>query len=119
MDQKIGTRERWMGLVKAHQASGLKVEEFCRVRKIYSTSFYGWRKRLGMIMQPDDPAVSTPKNDGKSGVSGNSTKGFIRIIPPVTVSRAICIETANGYKIDTGYAGEDGLKNVLRILQAL
>jgi len=119
MGQKIGIQERWLGLVRAHQASGLKVEEFCRREKIYSTSFYGWRKRLGMAKGSDGSTVSTPKSEGKRGVSRNSTKGFIRLMPPAAESRAIRIETANGYKVDTGYVGEDGLKNVLRVLQAL
>ena len=119
MDQKIRTRERWVGLVQAHQASGLKVEEFCRMKKIYSTSFYGWRKRLGMAKGSSGPTVSALKSDGKSGVSGNLTKGFMRLTPPAAELRAIRIETANGYKVDIGYAGKDGLENVLRVLQAL
>jgi len=119
MGQKIGIQERWQGLVRAHQASGLKVEEFCRREKIYSTSFYGWRKRLGMAKVTDGSAVSTPKSEDKSSVSGSPTKGFMRLMPPATGSGIIRIETANGYKVDTGYVGEDGLKNVLRVLQAL
>ena len=117
MNQRISSNERWMRLVRAHQASGLKVEEFCRREKIYSTSFYGWRKRLGMAKGSSVPAVSAPKRS--DGMSGVLTKGFMRLIPPAAKLRAIRIETANGYTVDTGCIGEDGLKYVLRVLLAL
>lgn len=36
----------WRGLIEEHSRSGLSVLEFCKERKIASTSFYQWRAKL-------------------------------------------------------------------------
>ncbi len=47
----------WQGLIEEHSRSGLSVLEFCKERKIASTSFYQWRTKL---QQEAEPLASPP-----------------------------------------------------------
>jgi hypothetical protein len=99
--------------VGAQEKSGLSVKEFCLAENLCRTSFYAIRKRLGMSKgsMATLPAL-------KEGKTERVTKGFLRLTPP-TAKEAICIETPNGYKVNAGYFGEDGLKSLLQVLRAL
>ena len=106
------TEDRWREAVSAQKASGSGPGEYCRKERICLTSFYAWRKRLGMSKWP------------AAGVK--LSKGFMRLMPPaplvaepVAAMAAIRIETPNGYQVDAGYEGEDGLKSVLNVLRCL
>ena len=98
--------DRWREVVLAQKASGLEPVEYCRKEELCRTSFYAWRKRLGLIQDP------------RAGVK--LSKGFIRLMAPVSAMAAgIRIETPNGYRVEAGHAGEDGLKSVLEVLKCL
>lgn len=43
---RVARARYWQGLVEEHSRSGLSVVEFCREKKIASTSFYQWRTKL-------------------------------------------------------------------------
>lgn len=47
----------WQGLIEEHSRSGLSVLEFCKERKIASTSFYQWRTKLQQEAEPAASAV--------------------------------------------------------------
>ena len=106
MGHRISTEQRWRELVMAQQSSGTPPVKYCREENICRTSFYAWRKRLGMANAPAAPAVSV-------------SKGFMRLRPPTTEVRGIRIETPNGYCVQTWPMGEDGLRNVLEMLRGL
>lgn len=118
MNAKIKSKERWIELIQAHKASGLRVEEFCLRENICRTSFYSWRRGLGMAKEHGARPPS-PEHSNKNGMAERMSKGFMRVMPPVNKLTGICIETSNGYKVDTGYDGIDGLKDVLQVLRAL
>ena len=106
------TEDRWREAVSAQKAGGLSPGEYCRKERICRTSFYAWRKRLGMSTWP--------------GAGVKLSKGFMRLMPPATLvaelaaaMAAIRIETPNGYRVDAGCAGEAGLKSVLNVLRCL
>jgi hypothetical protein len=118
MNIRIQGQQRWQELMQAQVASGLSVEIFCHSQKICRTSFYAWRKRLGKAKGPSAPALPA-RYEVKGGEAEKLTKGFMRLMPPAAESRGIRIETANGYKVDTGYGGVEGLREVLQVLQVL
>ena len=106
------TEDRWQEAVSAQKSSGSDPREYCRKERMCLTSFYAWRKRLGMSKGP------------AAGVK--LSKGFMRLMPPAPLvmeptaaMAAVRIETPNGYRVDAGYAGEDGLKSVLSLLRCL
>ena len=40
-------RDRWRAILDEHRQSGLGVAAFCRQKAIPTSSFYGWRQKLG------------------------------------------------------------------------
>ena len=120
MKRKARTQRRWQESIKKQKASGLSIKDFCEQNRLNGPSFYVWRKRLGMSKsKAENTAILPEDHRNKHNSSKILSKGFVRLMPPTVESRVIRIETTNGYKVDTGYVGEDGLKNVLRVLQAL
>ena len=106
MRQEKKTEDRWREMVLAQKASGSGPGEYCRKEEICLTSFYGWRKRLGMTQD--------------STADMKLSKGFMRLMAPASAMAAgICIETPNGYRVEAGHAGEGGLKSVLEVLKCL
>ena len=98
--------DRWREVVLAQKASGLEPVEYCRKEELCRTSFYAWRKRLGMAEGP------------VAGVK--LAKGFMRLMPPASaMAGGIRIETPNGYRVEALDVGEGGLKSVLEVLKCL
>jgi hypothetical protein len=106
-------------VVLAQQASGLRPGEFCSKENICPTSFYTWRKRLGLVPQVPAGTLLSDVGGEKTG-PGHEPKGFMRVVPPQEVaSRVIRIELPNGYRVAMDYIGEDGLKQLLEILRCM
>jgi hypothetical protein len=40
-------RDHWQAIIAEHRGSGLGVAAFCRQKAIPTSSFYGWRQKLG------------------------------------------------------------------------
>ena len=119
MGKRIRNQHRWRKMILAQQSSGLKPGEFCSKENICPTSFYTWRKRLGLV-----PEVATgallPDASGEMSVPSNNLKGFMQVVPPQKeASRAIRIELPNGYRVAMDYIGEDGLKKLLELLRCM
>ena len=119
MNKRIGDDHRREKLVQAQVVSGLSVERFCRVKKICKTSFYAWRKRFGIVPKSAAHALPTTMIINKDVPEKNFSEGFMRIIPPVPETIPLCIETNNGYKINTVYGDKDRLKELLQVLRSL
>jgi len=121
--QRIGDDHRRKKLVQAQVVSGLSVERFCRVKKICKTSFYAWRKRFGIASKSAAHVLPVAVIIRKDVPTKNFTEGFMRITPPkagpAPETITLCIETNNGYKINTGFGGKDGLKELLQVLRSL
>lgn len=113
---RIRTQRRWRKVVEAQQSSSLSPGQYCSKENICPTSFYAWRKRLGM--KQEVPTTALP--DSEDSGPGQSSKGFMRIKPPGTAALGgIRIEIPNGWCVQTDYRGEDGLKRLLEILRCL
>ncbi|MBF0505181.1 MAG: hypothetical protein HQL14_08825 [Candidatus Omnitrophica bacterium] len=113
MGKRIRNQRRWREVVLAQQTSGLKPGEFCSKENICSTSFYTWRKRLGLIPAMDTGALAGSK-------TGNGSQGFIQVRPPhEEVSKSIRIELPNGYRVAVDYIGEAGLKKILEFVRCM
>jgi hypothetical protein len=119
MNKRVGDDHRRRKLVQAQVVSGLSVERFCRVKKICKTSFYAWRKRFGIAPKSAAHTLPTAMIINKDVPAKNFSEGFMRIIPPAPETIPLCIETNNGYKINIGYGGKDGLKYLLQLLRSL
>ena len=120
MHRRAKTQRRWQEAIKRQKVSGLSIKDFCEQSGLNEPSFYVWRKRLGMSRSKEEKTATLPEDHRDKQIPSKIlSKGFMRLMPPAAESRAIRIETANGYKVDTGHVGEDGLRNVLRVLQAL
>jgi len=48
MKRSEGAEQRWRGLAKAFEESGLTIQEFCAREGVSKTMFYKWRRRLGV-----------------------------------------------------------------------
>ena len=119
MNKRISGEQRWKKLVQAQVVSGFSVERFCHVKKICKTSFYAWRKQFGMFPKSATSVLPTTGPDFKDSGVRNSSKRFIRLIPPVVETTPLSVEIPNGYKVNTGYGGHEGLKDLLQILRVL
>lgn len=102
----------WQGLIEEHSLSGLSVVEFCKERKIASTSFYQWRTKLQQEAEPafsNAPAllpiklVGTPEEQPKP-----VSRSCIQVLTPSGVSLTI-----------SGPAAEADLVSVLRAIDTV
>ncbi len=129
--------KNWRLQITEQQASGQEPGEFCRQRDLCSTSFYAWRKRLGMKSStpasvPNRPALlpvvkdqyTLPQQQAPRPLFGG---GFLRLDPLATMngnvpvigqqSRVLWIETPGGYRVAIN--GGVGLAEVFGMLKAL
>ena len=99
----------WQGLIEEHSRSGLSVLEFCKERKIASTSFYQWRTKLQQEAEPASSAVpallpvklvNAPVEQPRS-----ATRSCIQVFTPSGVSLTM-----------SGSATEADLVKVLRAI---
>ena len=119
MGKRILNQRRWLKIILAQQASGLKPGEFCSKENICPTSFYAWRKRLGLVSEASTGALAPDAGDEKP-VSDHGPKGFMRVVAPQTeASRVIRIELPNGYRVAMDDVGQDGLKKLLELLRCM
>ena len=47
--KKVHTEEQIVGILRGHEANGVSVREYCRVKGIHETTFYNWKKRYGSM----------------------------------------------------------------------
>jgi hypothetical protein len=131
-----GTQQRWREAILGQRESGLTIREFCEQRKLSRPSFFLWRKRLGMAKQEAAVPALPVTRCGKSKPSKSLSKGFIpakggavgfvRLMPRPALEvglkaewMTIRIETPNGYRVQAGQMGEEGLKSVLTVLKCI
>ena len=116
MATRIRTQRRWRKMVLAQQASGLNPGAYCSKENICPTSFYAWRKRLGMKQESGAIALLGAKNCE----SRDPSMGFMQVRPPETATiGTIRIEMPNGYRVAMDDVGQDGLKKLLELLQCI
>ena len=118
---------RWRRVIGEQDASGQDVREFCSERGVRTSSFYWWRKRLGLNKSIDD---------GKRRTSVKGSGGFQRIDPSTVIEdgnrtfsaekspkaaleRRCLILTPNGYRVEAGCGDADELRQVLAMLKTL
>jgi hypothetical protein len=114
---------RWRRAIVEQGSSGQDVSVFCRERGIVSSSFYAWRKRLGL----NEGVV-----DGRRRSAVNGTGGFQRIDPGAisdggsgtsvaapAVGNGCVILTPNGYRVEAGCCDAPGLRQILAVLRTL
>jgi len=119
MGKRILNQRRWRKIILAQQASGLKPGEFCSKENICLTSFYAWRKRLGLVPEAPTSALQPDAGDEKP-VPDHGPKGFMQVTPPyIEASRGIRIELPNGYRVAMDDVGQDGLKKLLELLRCM
>ena len=82
MGKRIRNQHRWRKMILAQQASGLKPGEFCSKESICPTSFYTWRKRLGLVPEAATGALLADAGDEKPE-PGNNLKGFMVSVRPI------------------------------------
>ena len=50
MNTKLATRQirlnKWAGIIKAHKASGLTVDEYCKQHNISRSAYFYWLRRI-------------------------------------------------------------------------
>ena len=126
----------WRQKITEQQASGQSPGEFCRQRNLCSTSFYAWRKRLGMKSPSPAPALESPallpvvRNQGvlPGPLKPTASPGFLRLDPAGAanvvknpaieqISRVLWIDTPSGYRVAVN--GGIGLAEVFGLLNAL
>ena len=49
MNQRISGVKAWETIIKGQVSSGQSVTQHCRQKSVCKTSFYDWRRRLGML----------------------------------------------------------------------
>ena len=130
MRQGTQTQQKWRAAIFAQKDSGLLPGEYCRRKGLCKTSFYTWRKRLGMArdaagpqkMEPrgfirlKPPAASVPLTLGPTPFAGAPVPLAVEAVDPLSAMR---IETPNGYCVQSAYGGVGGLKRVLELLRCL
>jgi putative transposase len=47
--KKVHTEEQIVEILRGHEANGISVREYCRVKGIHETTFYNWKKRYGSM----------------------------------------------------------------------
>ena len=68
------TPEQWQQIFKQYSASGLQVAAFCKQKKLNTSSFYAWRKRLA------DTSLYLSTTENTVVVDDNKTD-WVNIIP--------------------------------------
>jgi len=48
-----GRREYWRELIGRQQAGGMSITEFCAQEGVHTSSFHAWRRKLGMMPEPE------------------------------------------------------------------
>ena len=114
----------WRAKIEEQQTSGQKPGAFCRQRKICSTGFYAWRKRLGMKGSDSEPVVRSARLL-PGPLKSLSGAGFLRLDPASTGvikdhliefgPRVMWIETPGGYRVAVN--GGVGLAEVFSLLK--
>ena len=116
MATRIRTQRRWRKMVLAQQASGLNPGAYCSKENICPTSFYAWRKRLGMKQESRGTTLLRTENCE----SRDPSKGFMQVRPPETTTiRAIRVELPNGYRVAMDYIDQEDLKKLLELLRCM
>ena len=129
MREGTQTQQKWRAAIVAQKDSGLHPGEYCRRKGLCKTSFYTWRKRLGMrdvagpqkleprgFIRLKPPAASVPLTVGGAHFAWAPVPLELEEVDPLMVMR---IETPNGYCVQSAYVGVGGLKNVLDVLRCL
>ena len=57
MSRARSARERWLGIVREQQGSGLTVAAFCNKLGIAESSFYPWKRRLAETGNTDEESM--------------------------------------------------------------
>jgi hypothetical protein len=70
--------EQWRALIQAQPASGLGVEDYCRLHQLTSSCFYRWRRFLA-----GSPTASSPWMGQKKNRPSATPTGFaaVRVLP--------------------------------------
>ena len=134
MRQKVQAQQKWRGVIFAQKDSGLLPGEYCRRKGLCKTSFYIWRKRLGMAKDSAGPErlaqgsfirlKPAPQKDQpmawqKAGPAPFTVGSMPLVVQAAGALSAIQIETPNGYCVQGVYGGLSGLKSVLEVLRCL
>jgi len=116
-----GREERWRKLAKSQLASGLSARKFSKREKICLSSFYSWRKRLGLGANQVSRQVPGSPEPRQRGIA----KGFLRVTTAapsrmaITSQAVISIKTPNGYRIEAPEGTTAILKDVLELLRTV
>jgi hypothetical protein len=57
MKRSEAPRAKWARLIKAQAGSGMSAAEFCRRHRIWASSFFSWKRKLG---KSDTPMPAPP-----------------------------------------------------------
>jgi hypothetical protein len=127
--------KNWRQKITEQQVSGQEPGEFCRQRNLCATSFYAWRKRLGMKSPlpapvPGNPALLPVVKDQRvlpEPLKPTASLGFLRLDSSGAFSaqdstveqrpRVLWIETPGGYRVAVN--GGVGLVEVFGLLKSL
>jgi hypothetical protein len=117
--------KKWCAKIKEQQASGQEPSAYCQQRSICSTSFYSWRKRLGMkglALGPatiSQPLLSRPEKQPGAGFLRLDPAGVAMLKDPMITqhSRVMWIDTPEGYRVAVN--GGMGLTELFGLLRTL
>jgi transposase-like protein len=73
--------ERWGAIIEEQLRSGLSVSVFCRERSIATSSFFAWRRKVGV-----QGGVSTPRRRQRQGDSGFAEVKLVQKAGPAVPS---------------------------------
>lgn len=115
-------RAKWRELLKEQLRGGQNVKAFCRERGIRTSSFYGWKKRLGLA-ESGPVAVSTdkPSSSERDEAAGIPVR-FLEVqvaaaTEPTVVSPLIEVRLSQGRSLMVG-PGFDAV-HLARLLSVL
>ncbi len=119
--------KNWRQQITEQQTSDQSPGEFCRERNLCSTSFYAWRKRLGMKIAVPKSAMIPAVKERRSLAASKPMPGagFLRLDPAMGHNEPVCgqsprvlwIDTPGGYRVAVN--GSAGLAEVFGLLKAL